>query len=67
MSTRRPLATSSLAVEGVAADQVLAAIRAYAPKVVLLARFELPQVRAHLEQGYELVYAYYPFRLYVRP
>jgi 4-amino-4-deoxy-L-arabinose transferase-like glycosyltransferase len=50
-----------------AEDQVIAAIRAYAPKVVLLARFDLPQVRAHLEQGYELVYAYYPFRLYVRP
>lgn len=48
-------------------SQVVAAVQAYAPRVVLLARFDLPVVRAHLEQRYQLVYAYYPFRLYVRP
>ena len=48
-------------------DEVIAAIREYDPKVVLFARFDLPKVQSFVQGQYQLVYAYYPFRLYVRP
>jgi len=47
-------------------DQVIATIREYDPKLVLLARFELPKVWSFVQGRYRLGYAYYPFRLYVR-
>ncbi|MCX6071812.1 MAG: hypothetical protein NTU91_13315 [Chloroflexi bacterium] len=47
-------------------DEVIAAIRRYDPRVVLFGRFDLPKVRSFVQGQYELIYAYYPFRLYLR-
>lgn len=47
-------------------DEVITAIREYDPKLVLLARFDLPDVQSFIHGQYELIYAYYPFRLFLR-
>jgi hypothetical protein len=47
-------------------DQVIAAIETVQPQIVLLARFSLPRVREYVQDRYELVYSYYPFRLFRR-
>jgi len=47
-------------------DQIIAAIREYKPKLVLFARFDLPKVRSFVQGQYRLIYAYYPFKLYLR-
>jgi hypothetical protein len=47
-------------------DQVISAIRERQPKLVLLARFALPRVRAYVQDRYRLMYSFYPFRLYLR-
>ena len=47
-------------------DQVIAAIRDRQPRLVLLARFNLPKVRAYVQDRYRLVVSYYPFRLFLR-
>lgn len=47
-------------------DEVITAIREYDPKLVLLARFGLPNVQSFVQGQYELIYAYYPLRLYLR-
>jgi hypothetical protein len=47
-------------------DQVIAAIQEHKPRLVLFARFALPEVESYVHGQYRLIYAYYPFRLYVR-
>jgi len=47
-------------------DEVIAAIREHQPRLVLFARFGLPEVQSYVQGEYTLIYAYYPFRLYLR-
>jgi len=46
--------------------EIISAIVEYQPEQVALARFELPQVEAYLQQHYRLVYHLTDHRLYVR-
>jgi len=46
--------------------EIISAIEQYQPEQVALARFELPQVEAYLQQHYRLVYHLTDHRLYVR-
>ncbi|HEX9676603.1 MAG TPA: glycosyltransferase family 39 protein [Anaerolineales bacterium] len=46
--------------------EIISAIQQYQPEQVALARFELPQVEAYLQQHYRLVYHLTDHRLYVR-
>ena len=46
--------------------EIISAIVEYQPEQVALARFELPQVEAYLQQHYRLVYKLTDHRLYVR-
>ena len=46
--------------------EIISAIEKYQPEQVALARFELPQVEAYLQQHYRLVYKLTDHRLYVR-
>jgi hypothetical protein len=46
--------------------EIISAIVQYQPEQVALARFELPQVEAYLQQHYRLVYHLTDHRLYVR-
>lgn len=46
--------------------QVLAVLREVNPEQVLLARFSLPEIERRLNDGYERVYVYQNYRLYIR-
>jgi hypothetical protein len=46
--------------------EIISVIQRYRPEQVALARFELPQVEAYLQQHYRLVYHLTDHRLYVR-
>jgi hypothetical protein len=45
---------------------IIADIHAYRPEQVLLTRFDLPDVEDELSAGYDLVYSFESYRLYVR-
>ena len=47
-------------------DEVISVIRDYDPKLVLIARFDLPKVQSFVQGQYRLIFAYNPFKLYFR-
>jgi hypothetical protein len=55
------LATGSLTEE-----DILTAMREYAPEQVLMARFEIPSLEAYLEEHYTLILSVEYFRLFLR-
>jgi 4-amino-4-deoxy-L-arabinose transferase-like glycosyltransferase len=47
--------------------QIIEMIREHDAPVVLLGRFDLPEVEAYLDEGYDQVYGYIDLRLFVKP
>ncbi len=53
---------------GIVSEQrIIDLIHATAPPIVLLARFDLPEVESYLDSRYDQVYGYVDLRLFVKP